>query len=666
MLRKIIALSTIITASAAAGAIVLDPAAVCAMHHRAAAASPQPYSTPSYTPMIIDISDESAIDELTALGCIIYHRRDNLLLTSVPYEALSQLQETAGSITRAEMGRTACAAMDMARPATAVEAMYQTAEAAGIAADGSGVIVGLSDMGFDPHFIEFGDRVKQVSHYEAEEGQCTIVSGADLDSWVTDNSNERHATHVCGIMAGAAGYSPYYGIAGGADIIATTSELTEVGILAGVEDIIAYAKAAGQPAVVNLSLADYIGPHDGSDLFCQYLDKCADDAMIVLAAGNNGSRQISLRHSADEATPSVTVSIENNAWDAFTIDGYLDIWSADSTPVEVQLLIYDTVDKKYVYSSQWFGSEPGTSMTVDADDSDFAQYLRGSVVAASALSPYNDRHNIMMQISTKCPVTNPDSYTGRYLVGVTARTAPGNDIYLYTDGQYTWLRNPGIAGVTAGNSSHSISNMACSHRTISVGNYGTRNSAPIAMGGTQTWTNVVNEPLPSSSPGTILDGRSLPHICAPGAYIVAPLSGPYATYSTAATVTANHKVTVGDNTYYWTSMAGTSMASPHVAGIAACWLSIDPTLTPEQIRDIAIATATPPTTADSRWGAGLINALAGAESLLPTAVSDVSISDTPSATTYYDLHGNQRPAESLSRGIYIARNGNMTKKIVVR
>ena len=666
MLSKIIALAAIVAAATSpAGAAVLDPGATLAMH-RAAQAGACPYSTGGYIPLIIDISDDSAIDDLTALGCVIYHRRDNLVLTSVPEDALSRLSAMSGSITRAEMARTACAAMDLARPATAVDAMYQTAEAAGLTADGSGVVVGLSDIGFDPHFIEFGDRVKQLSHYCAEKGQRTIVSGEDLDSWVTDNSNEHHATHVCGIMAGEAGYSPYYGIAGGADIIATTSELTEVGILAGVEDIIAYAKAAGKPAVVNLSLADYMGPHDGTDLFCQYLDKCADDAMIVLAAGNNGSRQISLRHSADEATPSVTVSIENNAWDAFTIDGYLDIWSADGTPVEAQVLIYDTVTKQYVYSSPWFGSEPDTSLTIDANDSEFAQYLRGSVIAAASLSPYSGRHNILMQISTKCAVTNPDSYTGRYLVGVSARTTPGNDIYLYTDGQYTWLRNPGIAGVTAGNSEHSISNMACSHRTISVGNYGTRNWAPIAMGGMQTWNNVVDEPLPSSSHGTIIDGRSLPHVCAPGAYIVAPLSGPYATYSTAATVTANHKVTVGGNTYYWTSMAGTSMAAPHVAGITACWLSIDPTLTPEQIRDIATATATPPTTADSRWGAGLINALSGAASLMPSAVADVSVTAIPSATTYYDLHGAERPAESLTRGIYIARNGNMTKKIVVR
>ena len=57
-------------------------------------------------------------------------------------------------------------------------------------------------------------------------------------------------------------------------------------------------------------------------------------------------------------------------------------------------------------------------------------------------------------------------------------------------------------------------------------------------------------------------------------------------------------------------MSGTSMATPHVAGLAALILSRNPTLTPDQVRAVIESTADDlgPTGKDIYYGDGRINA----------------------------------------------------------
>lgn len=65
---------------------------------------------------------------------------------------------------------------------------------------------------------------------------------------------------------------------------------------------------------------------------------------------------------------------------------------------------------------------------------------------------------------------------------------------------------------------------------------------------------------------------------------------------------------------YYTYKAGTSMAAPHVAGIAALVLQAEPTLTPDQVMDAIIQSATPvPGCAAIDCGYGLVNAVAAIE-----------------------------------------------------
>ncbi|MFC4410895.1 S8 family serine peptidase [Chungangia koreensis] len=59
---------------------------------------------------------------------------------------------------------------------------------------------------------------------------------------------------------------------------------------------------------------------------------------------------------------------------------------------------------------------------------------------------------------------------------------------------------------------------------------------------------------------------------------------------------------------YYTTMSGTSMAAPHVAGVIALMLDANPELTPLQVKEILQQTATPMDVSQWEAGAGYVNA----------------------------------------------------------
>ena len=67
---------------------------------------------------------------------------------------------------------------------------------------------------------------------------------------------------------------------------------------------------------------------------------------------------------------------------------------------------------------------------------------------------------------------------------------------------------------------------------------------------------------------------------------------------------------------YYTTMSGTSMATPEIAGVCALLLSANPSLTPAQIRHTLVSTATPmPSYGEHQVGAGYVNAYAAIQSV---------------------------------------------------
>ncbi|MCF6228188.1 MAG: S8 family peptidase [Planctomycetes bacterium] len=163
--------------------------------------------------------------------------------------------------------------------------------------------------------------------------------------------------------------------------------------------------------------------------------------------------------------------------------------------------------------------------------------------------------------------------------------------------------------------------------------------------------NLVN--YPASYPEVIAVGATNPNyarakysntasgttVCAPGGQVTSPFNTQGGVLST----WRDDTVTPAVNKYQW--LQGTSMAAPHVAGVAALMLAVNSSLTPTDIRNILTSTALDlgATGYDAEYGYGLIRAeaaLIAAGGTLPAnpptaAVTNTTVLVPAGATTTY-------------------------------
>ncbi len=540
-----------------------------------------------YIPRIVKIDSEAEIESLKSEGVEIMRRRGDILLCLFPNTA------TRSAVTPIRPPRHIKPTLDLAKEHFNAGTI-QAGTATGTPYTGKGVVVGLCDIGIDPLHPTFLDaeghsRIKRVVQYIEHEGIRLQLEGDDAyRSWTTDNAEEYHATHVCGILAGGGAGTGYSGIAQDSEIVATVSTLTEVGLLAGVEDIIDYAREVGKPAVINISVGSYTGPHDGSSLFSQYLDMCAEDAVIVLSSGNEGAHLNSLFCKFSSSRQKVAFRLGNKPWDQFRMYGATDLWSSSSSPLSVSLGLYDTNVKQVVRWLDPFvltgGETVSHSWTVnEADTNSFP--FEGELMAEGDIDPENGRHRVTLWYDFTSPERASDGGWARYVLAVEVSGQPGEDVEVYSDGTYTRLIS--LAGNPAPTADRSVSDLACGFNVISVGMYGNRDSIPVSQSadaaeGMISWQPTGYESGATviySSYGTLRDGRILPLTVAPGATLMSAGSRPFFYGET-----WYPHLRLGGTS--WVDEGGTSMSSPYVAGYIATWLEAVPDLTSADVKRI--------------------------------------------------------------------------------
>ena len=114
--------------------------------------------------------------------------------------------------------------------------------------------------------------------------------------------------------------------------------------------------------------------------------------------------------------------------------------------------------------------------------------------------------------------------------------------------------------------------------------------------------------------------------------------------------------TPASDTYAW--YMGTSMATPHVAGVVALMLSANPNLTPDDVAAKLKSTARPFPAACSGCGAGIVNASAAVNAALAAATTSVPTQNEVESNNYISRANAVNTAGTVVNGNISATNDN--------
>lgn len=598
----------------------------------------------------VTLSEGATVADLEAEGIKVLDNTADMAIVSLPITAVEPLAEK-DFVKCIDFGYQAAPFMDQARALSFMEGVYEgTAEGLDKAYRGEGVYVGLYDTGLDPNHINFTDhngntRVKAV--YLANNGQVSPYDTPEkVAVFTTDDRTMSHGTHVLGSITGrddipgtyayaegtsiktADGNIPYYGVAPEADILVGCGSFDDMSINAGIGAVVDRAKQDGRPVIVNLSLGHNRGSHDPRETVNRYLDSRAQDAIVVVAAGNEGGSQISIERDFTRAT-SIRTSIVPDGTNAKAKTYYsAEFWSNSETPFTAQLVLFDKVSKKTVSTKDITGKSGSLTWNANTDDVFAANFESGSSVTAYwGVDSSTNRYNLTMLNSIQAK-------TGDVVFGIIINGEAGMrlngycDAYDgYSESEVRFASQTGWAGSITGSDIGSINGMACGYNTISVGAWVSRTTVPYLGGGKYSYNagEGVGSIAGFSSYGKSGDGRQLPIVCAPGAQIISSVSRYWVSNDNVDESNWSAKATANNTTYPWYYMQGTSMATPFVAGAIALWLEACPGLRGTDAQRIIAETSTKDSfvTAlnEDHWGAGKINVLAGLKKAIELSAS---------------------------------------------
>lgn len=411
---------------------------------------------------------------------------------------------------------------------------------------GQGMIIGIVDNGLDfyhPDFVVNSDGIKStrlqsiwVQHplyddlsrqpnpwnfgveYSKNDINSDLNSGSQYSIVPYKTDLDSHGTHVASIATGNGNASReirevgkiYDGVTTQSKIIfvdpfSATGSPTLVDVLSAIHYI--FDEAEDTPCIVNLSLAFYMGPHDGSDL--GYIDGLLNEKhtrMVTIGAGNsniNGKFKDGIVQVGTEEI------IEFNVPPSTDIAENIEIWYSGDAEFSCEL------------------SRPG--------DYPFRTTIRlGETYVLSDPASFTRIHVAHLRQDI-----NGDNVIRFYVYPVSLNIDPGDwKIKLKSiKGDIKWSgyidENSNIRWNDPISDRSTLSNLATCKRAITIGNSGPPNET-------------IN---PKSGRGPTRDGRIKPEISAPGTDIMSAKS-------------SDHGVPDG----YYNNVTGTSFASPHAAG----------------------------------------------------------------------------------------------------
>jgi len=565
---------------------------------------------------------EASSRDLEQLGVRVRSQVSDVFSTFLPLSAIRRL-ERSPAIRYIELGRPLFPTLDHAIPETHINVLHNTMPAV----DGTGVIVGIYDnYSLDFYHDDFRttagrtrvlflwDQSLSPTSGEAGPPQDPVLPGftpqggptygVEYDDVAINNeiasfppayltvrhasvTGKEHGTHVTGIAAGngRALNGMYVGAAPAADIIYVKSpNLFDTGVLADttyMADAFSYifARAAklGRPCVVNMSISDDQGPHDGSRAGEHLLDDLLllPGRAITLSAGNSNNTR---SHAAGNLSTVNPANLQISYTAGAKEDDVIEIW-------------YDGHDRFDVTVT--LPTMPATVIGPVAPGGMDSATSSGGAIQVTVDSKINDPRNGDNVISVTF-IVNP----GREIpIGDTTISLNGTTVI--NGAFHAWVdrNNRAQSGFNAPFLLEDETTMgvpATARRPLTVGNHlRVVNTAGIGGPGA-----IAVE----SGRGPTRDGRIKPEI---------------ATFGTGI-MTANSKDRNSNAPFTpYIPKAGTSMSAPLVGGVCALLFQCrGPTSTWANLKQILLDTAVP-ATPQNGFGYGYMQAQSACTAPLP-------------------------------------------------